>query len=573
MFPQKGADHLAALWRKAFQAPWIVALFVAAFAALRVIYTLHFRIDSDEPQHLHVVWAWANGMLPYRDVFDNHTPVFQALCAPIFRLFGERGDIVLWMRLAIVPFFVLTLWCVKSIVASFADRRTAILSTWLAALFPPFFYSSIEFRPDQMWTAVWMATIAILVNGRATPKRAFAAGLMLGLSFAVSMKTSLMLAALGAALIGTMLIVRDGERTRDRMRALALCALSGVGGMMIIPALVVLFFVSRGAGREMYYCVIQHNIIPGNTDSSGLLLSFLRLACMLPLVAIVGIILKRRRMPVPIKRRISFSFLAAAFYYVFLVSFWPVLTAEDYLPFFPAMMVSVAPFLLWLSGLNMARLGVTATQTAVFLMLLELSWIIGSNSPFNDQAADKVGMVADTLSLTSKRDYVMDSKGETIYRQRPFFYVLERMTQWRLHNGLLEDNTIQRMIDTRAPLALTRRMPADTRRFIQNNYVRIAYRLRVLGQELPMSSSRKPTPVTFDLAIPARYILVNQDGPVQGTVDGERLTGARELAVGQHEFIRASGTHGTVILVWANAWERGYSPFREIKPDVSSQQD
>jgi hypothetical protein len=46
--------------------------------------------NSDEPQHLHVVWAWANGMLPYKDVFDNHSSLFQAISAPLFALLGKR---------------------------------------------------------------------------------------------------------------------------------------------------------------------------------------------------------------------------------------------------------------------------------------------------------------------------------------------------------------------------------------------------------------------------------------------------------------------------------------------------
>jgi len=546
---------------------------MVALLALRVIYTWHFRIDSDEPQHLHVVWAWANGMLPYRDVFDNHSPIFQALCAPLFHLLGERADIVLCMRLAILPFFIVTVWLVKKIVGSFADRRTAISSAWMATLFPPFFFSSIEFRPDQMWATLWMATLAILVYGRATPKRALGAGLMLGLAFAVSMKTTLMLAALGAALVGTMLIVQDGAWTGARLRSLLVCVLAACAGLLVIPALVVLFFVSRGVGREMYYCVIQHNIIPGNAGSHNLLSALLRLACLLPLVAIVGLVLRRQRMSAMIKRRISFSFLAAAFFYVFLVSFWPVLTAEDYLPFFPAMAVTVAPLLLWICRFNVSRLGVTAAQTASFLVLAELAWLVGSDSPLNNQAADKVGMIADTLKLTSKTDYVMDAKGETIYRPRAFYYVMERMALWRLHHGLIQNNVLLRLIETRAPLATTRRMPPEVKQFIHANYVPIAYRLWTLGQELPMSSARTPQPVRFQVAIPARYVLMTPDGLAGGTLDGTALNGARELAAGPHEFVRETGVHGQVILVWANAWERGYSPFSEIKPDISTQQD
>jgi len=255
-------DPLRRYGRGILHTPWITIVLCVAFAVLRVAYILHYRIDSDEPQHLHVVWGWTHGFLPYRDVFDNHAPVFQALCAPLFRLLGERADIVLWMRLAMTPFFVATLWCVKCIVSAYAGRRAGYLSAWLTALFPPFFYHSIEFRPDQMWSTLWMVVIALLVCGRMSPKRAFGTGLILGLAFAVSMKTVLMLATLGAALGGTLLITRDAEWRGKKEGALVQWTLAGFGGMLVIPLLVILYFVGVGAGPAMYYCVVQHNIIP-----------------------------------------------------------------------------------------------------------------------------------------------------------------------------------------------------------------------------------------------------------------------------------------------------------------------
>jgi hypothetical protein len=42
-------------------------------------------------------------MLPYKDVFDNHSPLFQAISAPLFALHGERTDIVTAMRWTMVP--------------------------------------------------------------------------------------------------------------------------------------------------------------------------------------------------------------------------------------------------------------------------------------------------------------------------------------------------------------------------------------------------------------------------------------------------------------------------------------
>ncbi len=57
-------------------------ILAAMVLALKVLAIYHFRSDSDETQHAHVVWSWVTGKLQYRDVFDNHMPLFQMACAP-----------------------------------------------------------------------------------------------------------------------------------------------------------------------------------------------------------------------------------------------------------------------------------------------------------------------------------------------------------------------------------------------------------------------------------------------------------------------------------------------------------
>src|ERR1700736_7038240 len=39
-------------------------LLIGAALILKIAYAFHYRIDSDESQHLHVVWSWTQGMLP-----------------------------------------------------------------------------------------------------------------------------------------------------------------------------------------------------------------------------------------------------------------------------------------------------------------------------------------------------------------------------------------------------------------------------------------------------------------------------------------------------------------------------
>jgi hypothetical protein len=55
---------------------WLFRLVVGLFVASRVVLAWHQTIGSDESQHARVAWAWVHGFVQYRDVFDNHTPLF-----------------------------------------------------------------------------------------------------------------------------------------------------------------------------------------------------------------------------------------------------------------------------------------------------------------------------------------------------------------------------------------------------------------------------------------------------------------------------------------------------------------
>ena len=40
--------------------------------ALEFANLFRFRFDSDESQHLHVIWSWMRGLVQYRDIFDKN---------------------------------------------------------------------------------------------------------------------------------------------------------------------------------------------------------------------------------------------------------------------------------------------------------------------------------------------------------------------------------------------------------------------------------------------------------------------------------------------------------------------
>src|SRR3982750_390706 len=75
---------------------WTAATLFLLLAIAKVWAAFNYRFDTDESQHLHVVWAWTRGFVQYRDLFDNHMPLFQLLCAPLLGVMGEHARDLYW---------------------------------------------------------------------------------------------------------------------------------------------------------------------------------------------------------------------------------------------------------------------------------------------------------------------------------------------------------------------------------------------------------------------------------------------------------------------------------------------
>ena len=195
----------------------LIVLAALAFV-LRVAAYFRYRFDSDEQQHLHVTWGWTAGLVQYRDLFDNHAPLFNMLMAPLLALvgatMGERPDILLWMRLPMVVLFAIVVWATCTIARRLYDARIAAFAALLLVLFPPYFLKSLEFRNDNLWTALWMLALLAILR-----QRMFVAGLLLGAAFAVSLKTAVLVLAL--AIAGALVWLFRRERVDGVVRAAA----------------------------------------------------------------------------------------------------------------------------------------------------------------------------------------------------------------------------------------------------------------------------------------------------------------------------------------------------------------
>ncbi len=527
---------------------------LAAALALRCYYIFRFRYDSDEPQHLHTTWGWTQGLLQYRDFFDNHTPLFHLLFSPLVAALGERTDILDFMRFAMVPLWLFSLWCVWKIGRTLFSPRAGHWAAVFLSLLPWWFFPAIEYRTDNLWTPLWLAALTVLVTGRVSAWRGFAGGVLLGLCFCASMKTTVLFTASAlAALAAPQLVARHFDLGMIG-RTLRVAA-PVVFGALLAPAALCAFFAAKGAWAEFYYGVIQHNLLPGVDARNHP--AYLRLVfpIALPFLGYAALRIGRCVPDRALAERRVFVFLVAGIYYAALFSFWTLLTRQDFLPFHPLAMVLLAGLVAWLAETRLRPAWVLAG-----FGIVEIALIFGGRPPWIDGTARQREILGETLRLTRPGEWVMDFKGECVFRRRAFFYVTEPLTFVRLRRRIIPDTVPADILAKKVMVALNqdRWFPKNGVAFMTENFLPVG-RMRVAGKAIAKDAVEAGATVAFDVAVPAPYALWSDGKPVRGTLDGTPYTGPRELAAGPHEFRPEEG-HRRLAIIWQRAVEAGFTP-------------
>src|SRR6476660_9785928 len=537
-----------------------VSLFIALIF-LRVITVTHDKFAIDESQHLHVIWGWARGFVQYRDLADNHMPLFQLLFAPIYKLIGDRGTILYWMRTILQSLYILAFWCTYRIGSLLFSRRVGVWAAILVGLSFDYAFYSVEFRTDNLWAPLWLLCLSVLLGGGLTTRRALIAGLLMGLCFGVSMKTLLLL--MSTAIGGSMTLIFIGRERLGIGWGQVIGALAAFfAGALIVPATIMAAFALYGIWPQFRYWVFDHNVVPGLSNHPAWWVIIFAVG--FPLVALGARRIVAAAPETIVAARRSFVFVTAGFFFTALLSFWPFLSRQDYLPFYPLAFIICTGAVLtisdrWVRNRNAAKIWRVMPIPAWFgVCELLVAFLV---HPFwEDKAKWESDLLRDTLKLTEPGDFVFDRRGEMVFRQRCFYPIIETFTEERIRRGLMEDNVIKRCIDTRTCVAvLPGDMPSATFRFLEQNYLPIGYRLRVAGVLLHSSTDGKH--FDFEIVIPASYKIIARDvGTVMGVLDGERYEGkARFLSPGTHTFVQTSTGHDLVVF-WALSVDRHMRP-------------
>ncbi|MBV9488200.1 MAG: hypothetical protein JO069_00555, partial [Verrucomicrobia bacterium] len=546
-------------------------LFEAACVLLLVIKplaVLHYRIDSDEPQHLHVVWNWLHVGVGYRDFFDNHAPLFHLLSVPLLSLFGEHARTLLAMRSVLLLVYAASLLAAGTLARTFTTSRVAWWASLVLGVFPPFFLTGTEWRPDGLWALAFLGCLNLLVRSDWRPGRIFCPFLVLGLGFCISLKTVLMIVVLVQAFV--ILYLASHRDARPALSVVLRSAAAASFGLALPPAILALYLATQHALPAAWECLVSHNLLP---EPNALPRMLARTADWLLALAVpvTAIVLAWRRPRSPAGRRGIFLALIAVLFLVTLRCYWRSITAEDYLP----LHVLLVPLALSAAVYAGQKMGGAQTARCVpwfaFAVCMLLSAVHGRL--WENHTTRKLNLVADALRLAPPGAYVMDAKGETIFHRRPTRLILEHLTILRLRHHLLVDDIAEQLVNKRVAVVSNFKLTARAAVFVNSEYLPVAWRLQVLGKALQPIPEGDQTAYEFDVKVPERYVFLSQEGVVTGELDGAPLTGAAFLSTEHHRFRCRRHSSGPLVLFWAHAQEAGYTPFITLPPDPRLRED
>jgi hypothetical protein len=484
--------------------------------------------------------------------------------APLFAALGERADILIPMRLAMIPLFLgmlaLTYWIGRTLFSRVVGFWAAVLT----GLFRLFFLTTVEFRPDNLWTVLWLLALALAISGTFGPARTWLVGLVLGAAVSVSMKTVTLLAGLGVAAASVAYL--EHRRGRLPIDTIFRHLWRGALAFLSIPATLVLLFAWHGALGSMYYGVVQHNLVPGLGHWDEGFREGIVLVSPLPFLAWLAP-WPGRWAGEPLAFHKILILLTTVFSSVLMYAFWPLFTPQDLLPIAPLVMVFIAALLVGLRRVGPRSPALRLRWPVIALLLpaaiatAESVSLLSREPPVENRTAELEQTLQEVLGLTGPRDFVMDLKGGAVFRRRPFYFALETITRARISLGLIADIIPEDLVANRTCVATHDNwwFPPRGRRFLQEHYVPVGH-LRVVGERLGPPEGTDG--IAFDIVIPARYAIVQAAGPVKGGwLDGKPYLGPSSLAPGRHVFRPPAGTVAPLAVVWDRAVAHGLSPF------------
>lgn len=530
--------------------------------ALRGWIATSLALDADESQHLHAAWLVGQGQVPYRDFWENHTPLFYYLVAPLTRWLADQPSVYIAARLAMVGLAGAALILVYQLTRRLGSG-VAALAVLLLAVQWRFAEFTTQVRPDVPALVTWVATLVAVVRWREDgpgTRWLWIAGFALGVYAALTPKAAF--SGLAVALLVTLLAW--AEKWRLRLAASQLGRLA-VGAT--VPVLGVLGWLWATGGPPALQAFAR-DVVLGNLSfpdmtkrppaaDEGLLIYGL---------ALVGLVLTLRRdgwraFRSPIHGPLLVT--GAVVSTLLLLPTTPAVYPYSWMPVLVVASVYASLGLVAITqGVRASRRSLAAAGTAFVLVVVFLAPVVVTvwnveRRPLQSQ----LRRMRLELAYACPGEPVLDGTALAVFRPSAYRYqVLVRgVRAWLADNVVLRGELLAEIRQAAAPVVdpdrRLRALGEPLEGFLAAQYVPGPEGLMVAGASIRPPSSREAGSRSIDLLRSGRYRLAFPDGAVL-TIDGSLVRpGPIWLTGGSHQLTWRGGL-GRIELVLAPCRER-----------------
>jgi len=240
---------------------YFLLLAIAGCFLVRIPVLQHRFFDPDEFEHAHAAWCVFKGMIPYKDFFEHHTPLYYYALSPFFHWFrvdlsfeSARHFLIFGRGLSLLLAFLSVLLIIL-IGRLWEDRNVGLGAGLFLVLQPFFFHKNVEIRPDVLALPFFLGSLWFLLRGlarstdRAKRSRVsfLAGGLCLGAAIMCTQKMLFVLPGLLAGLGSWSLFAKTQPGPCSRM----LSTVAFLLGLCISTTLTWAAFALHHGGAEL----------------------------------------------------------------------------------------------------------------------------------------------------------------------------------------------------------------------------------------------------------------------------------------------------------------------------------
>jgi Dolichyl-phosphate-mannose-protein mannosyltransferase len=543
--------------------------------AIRMHLTWNRRFNADEFQHLHAAWMVHSGYFPYRDFWDNHTPLLHYFLASGFPYFEEGVPLMMFVRGIMSTVGLLIVWLTYRIARFDHDRFTSLLCALVLSFSVLFIQKTIEIRPDQFLVILWLASVWIYIRFFSMSKNGLhliAAGLLLGMGMLFSPKALLCFAAFtltfaansissiisseskreGSPISGTTRVYRF----HTFFRVIRDCLYYALGFLIPISACALFFWQKKSLGMLVDSTILENLDYP-NFRRPTYLLSLQHIV--LFLIAFAGMIvcfLERNIHRSTYRSRFLIGVVCFILMFIFLF-LMPAQFQQSALVFVPflaiyagiALKKSAEPVIVGERSLTWKQKSLLA-----FTLLTGVLIPCGSlfvKQPTTGSNAEQLELMRTVLNHTNQHDVIFDGNAAYVFRPQAYYYgsLVEGIRE-RIGRGEVRISIPQSLKDHHCKFIIyddrVSRLPTNVQEFIRHNYIPTQFpEILVAGRELRAESfSGRKARFWIEIALKYSIQTLNNERFV---LDGKPYTSPVFLTTGIHELVGDQDLHYVIL--------------------------